>query len=670
MKSIKTKILAMIGGIAILAMIISGVFTMKNTVKTVSKNQESISTLTTKNIVSNINEYFTRYKTIAIQMAGNTAIRNVLTNATREDYKNHSSYKDAYKSLGYVKGKDTQILNAYIASANEDLAFDSGTYLSDKGFDLKSRNYWFSKSEDIEKGFIISQPYEDSVTGNMVVTFSAPVYDLNNKEIIGVAAVDVSIEDISKQVATMDTDFKDGGYTMLISNIGQVLASKDTERVLKNVSEIGFDDKILSEIDKTTNKIIKYTENSKIRYGIVSDTRDAGWKVLLSISKDSYMALVKTSISTTLVIYLIAFLILIIAIIAVTKSLVAPIQNLMNVTEELAAGNLDAEINIESKDETGRLAESMKKLVLRLNEYIIYIDEISESLDRFSMGDLNIDLKQNYEGDFAKIKNSLLQLSSIFKETIGKIVETSENVAVGSKEIANAAQVLAEGSLYQASTTEELTATVNDLSDRVSTNADNALNASKQVKTAGDLAIESNDQMKKMILAIEEINSKSTQISKIIKVIEDISFQTNILALNAAVEASRAGAAGKGFAVVADEVRNLATRSSDASKETTHLIEESVKAVQNGNLIAVKTGKMLENVLEEVSQSVKLIDEISLASVEQASALKQTLEGIEQISTVVQTNAATAQESSAASNELSNQAQILKNVASGFKIQD
>ena len=670
MKSIKTKILAMIGGIAILAMIISGVFTMKNTVKTVSKNQESISTLTTKNIVSNINEYFTRYKTIAIQMAGNTAIRNVLTNATREDYKNHSSYKDAYKSLGYVKEKDTQILNAYIASANEDLAFDSGTYLSDKGFDLKSRNYWFSKSEDIEKGFIISQPYEDSVTGNMVVTFSAPVYDLNNKEIIGVAAVDVSIEDISKQVATMDTDFKDGGYTMLISNIGQVLASKDTERVLKNVSEIGFDDKILSEIDKTTNKIIKYTENGKIRYGIVSDTRDAGWKVLLSISKDSYMALVKTSISTTLVIYLIAFLILIIAIIAVTKSLVAPIQNLMNVTEELAAGHLDAEINIESKDETGRLAESMKKLVLRLNEYIIYIDEISESLDRFSMGDLNIDLKQNYEGDFAKIKNSLLQLSSIFKETIGKIVETSENVAVGSKEIANAAQVLAEGSLYQASTTEELTATVNDLSDRVSTNADNALNASKQVKTAGDLAIESNDQMKKMILAIEEINSKSTQISKIIKVIEDISFQTNILALNAAVEASRAGAAGKGFAVVADEVRNLATRSSDASKETTHLIEESVKAVQNGNLIAVKTGKMLENVLEEVSQSVKLIDEISLASVEQASALKQTLEGIEQISTVVQTNAATAQESSAASNELSNQAQILKNVASGFKIQD
>lgn len=670
MKSIKTKILAMIGGIAILAMIISGVFTMKNTVKTVSKNQESISTLTTKNIVSNINEYFTRYKTIAIQMAGNTAIRNVLTNATREDYKNHSSYKDAYKSLGYVKEKDTQILNAYIASANEDLAFDSGTYLSDKGFDLKSRNYWFSKSEDIEKGFIISQPYEDSVTGNMVVTFSAPVYDLNNKEIIGVAAVDVSIEDISKQVATMETDFKDGAYTMLISNIGQVLASKDTERVLKNVSEIGFDDKILSEIDKTTNKIIKYTENGKIRYGIVSDTRDAGWKVLLSISKDSYMALVKTSISTTLVIYLIAFLILIIAIIAVTKSLVAPIQNLMNVTEELAAGHLDAEINIESKDETGRLAESMKKLVLRLNEYIIYIDEISESLDRFSMGDLNIDLKQNYEGDFAKIKNSLLQLSSIFKETIGKIVETSENVAVGSKEIANAAQVLAEGSLYQASTTEELTATVNDLSDRVSTNADNALNASKQVKTAGDLAIESNDQMKKMILAIEEINSKSTQISKIIKVIEDISFQTNILALNAAVEASRAGAAGKGFAVVADEVRNLATRSSDASKETTHLIEESVKAVQNGNLIAVKTGKMLENVLEEVSQSVKLIDEISLASVEQASALKQTLEGIEQISTVVQTNAATAQESSAASNELSNQAQILKNVASGFKIQD
>lgn len=668
MKSIKIKILAMIGGIAILAMIISGVFTMSNTVKTVSKDQESISTLTTKNIVFSINEYFTRYKTMSIQMAGNASIRNILSDSTRENYKNHSSYKDTYKSLGYVKENDSQILNAYIASVNENFAFDSGTYLSEEGYDLKSRSYWFSNSADIENGFIISEPYEDSVTGNMVVTFSAPVYDMNNKEIIGVAAVDVSINDISQQVATMETDYKDGGYTMLISKTGQVLASKDTDRVLKNVNEIGFDDKILNEIDKTTNKVIKYTENGETRYGIVSNTRDAGWKVLLSISEDSYMALVKTSIFTTVITYLIAILILVVAIVLITRNIVSPIEKLMKVTEELAAGNLNAEINIESNDETGRLAESMKKLVLRLNEYIIYIDEISESLDRFSTGDLNIDLKQNYEGDFAKIKNSLLQLSSIFKETIGKIVETSENVAVGSKEIANAAQVLAEGSLYQASTTEELTATVNDLSDRVSTNADNALNASEQVKSAGELAITSNDQMKEMILAIEEINSKSAQISKIIKVIEDISFQTNILALNAAVEAARAGEAGKGFAVVADEVRNLATRSSEASKETTHLIEESAKSVQNGNLIAVKTGKMLESVLEEVSKSVKLIDDISLASVEQATALKQTLEGIEQISSVVQTNAATAEESSAASNDLSNQAYILKEIASDFKI--
>ena len=670
MKSIKTKILVMIGGVAILAMIISGGISIKNTLNMVDDSQETISTLTTDKLGVEINEYFTRYKTMAIQMAGNTSVRQVLTEATRENYKDKSSFKDTYKYLGFVAEKDEQISTAYVCSAKDTLAFDGTSWVSDKDYDLKSKKYWFSNEEDIKNGYIITDPFEDVISGNMIVSFAAPVYSLDGKEIVGVAALDIQLDTLSNKIASTETVFGKDAYTMLVSRSGQVLASKDNDKLLKNVSQIGFDETMLKEVENPSKKVIKYTENGQTRYGIVNATRDAGLKTIFSISEDRYNALVKKEKKDMMLVYGLAIIILLVVIYFVTKSIVSPIQKLMEVTEDLAEGNLDAEIDIDNNDETGKLAESMKKLVTRLNEYIVYIDEIAESLNRFSTGDLNIDLKQDYDGEFEKIKDSLIQLSEIFKHTIGQIIETSENVALGSREIATASQVLADGALYQANTTEELTSTVNDLSDRVSKNAENALGAADQIKSVGELSNLSNDQMQKMMEAITEINNKSSEIGKVIKVIEDIAFQTNILALNAAVEASRAGEAGKGFAVVADEVRNLATKSADAAKETTHLIEESIKAVENGNKIANKTGEMLVEVLQGVSESVKLIDEISDESSEQATALKQTLEGIEEISNVVQTNVSTSEESSAASNDLSKQAEDLRAIASQFKIDD
>lgn len=670
MKSIRTKILVMIGGVAILAMIISGGISIKNTLNMVDDSQETISTLTTDKLGVEINEYFTRYKTMAIQMAGNTSVRQALTEATRENYKDKSSFKDTYKYLGFVAEKDEQISTAYVCSAKDTLAFDGTSWVSDKNFDLKSKKYWFSNEEDIKNGYIITDPFEDVISGNMIVSFAAPVYSLDGKEIVGVAALDIQLDTLSNKIASNETVFGKDGYTMLVSRSGQVLASKDNDKLLKNVSQIGFDETMLKEVENPSKKVIKYTDNGQTRYGIVNSVRDAGLKTIFSISEDRYNALVKKEKKDMMLVYGLAIIILLVVIYFVTKSIVSPIQKLMEVTEDLAEGNLDAEIDIDNNDETGKLAESMKKLVTRLNEYIVYIDEIAESLNRFSTGDLNIDLKQDYDGEFEKIKDSLIQLSEIFKHTIGQIIETSENVALGSREIATASQVLADGALYQANTTEELTSTVNDLSDRVSKNAENALGAADQIKSVGELSNLSNDQMQKMMEAITEINNKSSEIGKVIKVIEDIAFQTNILALNAAVEASRAGEAGKGFAVVADEVRNLATKSADAAKETTHLIEESIKAVENGNKIANKTGEMLVEVLQGVSESVKLIDEISDESSEQATALKQTLEGIEEISNVVQTNVSTSEESSAASNDLSKQAEDLRAIASQFKIED
>nr|WP_315020088.1 methyl-accepting chemotaxis protein [uncultured Aminipila sp.] len=671
MKSIRTKIMVMIGGVAILAMIISALVTVSTVVDTVVSNEEHISELTTKTVTLEVNEYFTKYIIMAQQMASDSNVKKTLTEITaRENYLQLPSYEGTYNSLNKIMELDKKnILSAYIASTNCDVAFDGGDWVSDPGFDLKTRSYWFGNAKDLEKGYIITEPYQDLDTGSMVITVSVPVYDLAGNTIVGIAGIDVTIDDLSDMVVNVDTEYaKDGCYTMLVSGQGQILAAKDEKRILKSIDSIGLSQNMVKEVAKPSDKAIKFEDNGKECYGIVKATRDAGWKIVLSVDKDEFMKVCDATQRNIIIAYAIAIVLLFIVIAIVAKSIVAPLKKLTDVTDELVKGNLDADIDIHTADETGRLADSMRSLVVRLRQYINYIDEVSTALDEFAAGHLDIQLEYSYDGEFAKIKESMMQVSTVFKNTIGQIVETSEKVANGSGEIANASQMLAQGAANQASTTEELTATINELSQRVTKNADHAMNASQQVKIVGGTADQSNEQMREMITAIAEINEKSAEIGKIIKVIEDIAFQTNILALNAAVEAARAGEAGKGFAVVADEVRNLASKSAEAAKDTTHLIEETIKAVENGTGIANKTGEMLGQVIEGVSQTVELINEISSASVGQAAALKQTLDGVEQISSVVQTNAATAEESSAASDELSKQANALKGVASQFKL--
>lgn len=244
----------------------------------------------------------------------------------------------------------------------------------------------------------------------------------------------------------------------------------------------------------------------------------------------------------------------------------------------------------------------------------------------------------------------------------------SEQVASGASQVADGAQVLSRGATEQASSVEELAATINDIS-RYSTNtAASTLDADKQVQIAGSRVQACDRQMKDMLSAMEEIRSKSVEISKIIKTIEDIAFQTNILALNAAVEAARAGTAGKGFAVVADEVRNLASKSAEASKNTAALIAGTVQAVEKGFGYANETAGSLVEIVD-VAKSVSVtVGKISEDAKEQANAISQVTTGIEQISGVVQSNSATAEESAAASEELSGQAQMLKSLVGKFKL--
>ena len=354
----------------------------------------------------------------------------------------------------------------------------------------------------------------------------------------------------------------------------------------------------------------------------------------------------------------------------IVHSIAKPVSEIDSVARKIADGELNESIQYQSKDELGVLAVNFNKTVTRLRDYVNYINEISSVLNEVADGNLLFKLTYDYAGEFAKVKTALEHISDSLNTTLTQINQSSDQVASGSDQVASGSQALSQGAAEQASSIEELAATINDISQQVSQNAESAKNASRQASIVGEQITVSNDSMKHMTIAMNEISEKSSQIGKIIKTIEDIAFQTNILALNAAVEAARAGEAGKGFAVVADEVRNLASKSAEASKDTAHLIEGSMQAVEKGTQIANATAEQLSQVVSGAREIVNTIDDIAAASQKQADSIKQVTFGVDQISSVIQTNSATAEESAAASEELSGQAQILKNLVSKFRLKD
>ena len=588
----------------------------------------------------------------------------------RENARNTAKYNKDIAGVGvmfepYAFQQDIRDYAFYVneAAADQDIA-PFGSYES-----YSQEDYY--KNALTTKTSNVSDPYE--YNGATLVTYASPI--LNNGKVQGVVMADINVANFSK------VDSSNENYPSMYSTIYD-----DNGKIIYDSESLEDIGKYLADFTPNQSELsLMQTNMAKKQPFRVETTREDGRKVtrfftpikaagetwwsLTAVNSSDVDAAVKTTVISMVLLSACALILIIAVIFLLLHRLLRPIKSIVSAAAEIADGNLNVQIAAESEDEVGRLARTFLKMVQNLNVIVSDVDYI---LGKMAEGDFDVrtNSEESYVGNFRGILSSMRTLNIKLSNVLMQINTAADQVSDGSEQVSSGAQALSQGTTEQASSIEELAATINEISLHVKQTAENAVQAREQTIHAGCEVDSCNHQMQEMIAAMDEIGEMSGQISKIIKTIEAIAFQTNILALNAAVEAARAGEAGKGFAVVADEVRNLASKSAEASKNTSALIEGAVRAVEKGTNIANETAHMLNKVVESAQAVSETVDKIADATKEQSSAIGQITVGVDQISSVIQTNSATAEESAAASEELSGQAQMLKALVNQFNLRN
>ena len=535
-------------------------------------------------------------------------------------------------------------------------------------YESYANEIWY-KEAVTSKNRTVTLPFE--YEGKTIVTYTNPI--IVDGEVLGVVVSDIEIDSFSS-VKTSSEKYPTMWGTIYNSDGITIWDSISLDDVGKNISETVFHEEELKQIKNGINGIsafnLKVTreDGEKILcfYSPIKVGDKIWWSMTALYASDGQKMVIKT-ITVLIVMSLIALILIIFTTVFLLRRMLRPMKEIVKAAGEIVSGHLDVDLNINSEDEIGVLAEAFRTMSHNLRE-IIY--DIKYVLGEMANGNFGIDTqKENcYVGDYQEALYSMRRINQSLSLTLREINSAADQVTAGAEQVSYGAQALSQGATEQASSIEELAATVEELSHKITQNADYTSKAHSQTEIAGDGVKRSGEKMQQLVEAMAEIKQTSHNIQTIIKTIDDIAFQTNILALNAAVEAARAGTAGKGFAVVADEVRNLAGKSAEASKTTQEMIQNSIRAVESGSFILEETAKVLQETQESTTEVMVSIATIAEASTEQSQSMLQVTQGLDQISSVVQTNSATAEEDAAASEKLSSQASMMKNLIEKFKL--
>lgn len=613
-----------------------------------------------------VDAFFSEFLGMVRAHSGSQVFFNAIKDWSTEDFEKSESFAAAAQELKSLMDADTtNVSSAWLCniSKNGQTLFADGSLYGSEKQDVSQRDWYQSIMNTGE--CTVSSAYEDTLSGETIVTVAAPV--VQNGTIKAIVGMDVSISCLIDELSSVKIG--ESGYITLFDPTKTIAFHPDSSLVGKNISEVDYSENIAQAINNNeTQKSLSYVRDGQAYQGSVYYLEAFGGVVLGIVPQAEYNSYISETVLSITICFVACIIVLGVIVTLFGFNITRSVRKLTHVAGKIAAGELNVNVDVTGSDEVAVLGYNISRIVARLKTYMEYIDEICDVLLEISKGNLDFTLEHDYAGEFSRVKDELLRVQELLSQTLHEVVVAADEVSTGAEQVSIGAQSQAQGATEQAASAEQLTATVAQISEQINSSTHHLESANEEM-TAVVTEIRSGDQkMEHMLQAMNEITQSSLEIEKIIKSIEDIAFQTNILALNAAVEAARAGQAGKGFAVVADEVRNLAGKSAEASKTTATLIEKALVAVQNGKTIADETAASFHRVFEGVNRVAEQTSHVVQNSEEQDKQVQQTAIGVDQISSVIQTNSATAEEAAAASEQLAGQARMMKKLVAQFRL--